>query len=67
MNNYIIENKDVLKRTRNKRNQLLMETYKYFLLVILTTSPSIGYDSFCSAPHLPFSMKFNSNVTYSPV
>ena len=32
MNNYIIENKDVLKRTRNIRNQLLKETDKYFLI-----------------------------------
>ncbi len=32
MNNYIIENKDVLKRTRNIRNQVLKETDKYFLI-----------------------------------
>jgi hypothetical protein len=32
MNNYIIENKDVLKRTRNIRNQLLKETDNYFLI-----------------------------------
>ncbi len=32
MNNYIIENYDVLKRTRNIRNQLLKETGKYILL-----------------------------------
>ncbi len=30
MNNYIIENRDVLNRTRNIRNQLLKETDTYF-------------------------------------
>ena len=32
MKNCIIKNKDILKRTRNIRNQLLMETDKYFLI-----------------------------------
>jgi len=32
MNNYIIENKDVLIRTRNIRNELLNKTDKYFLI-----------------------------------
>ncbi len=32
MNNYIIENKDLLKKIRNIRNQLLKETDKYFLI-----------------------------------
>ena len=32
MNNYIIENKDLLKTIRNIRNQLLKETDKYFLI-----------------------------------
>ncbi len=31
MNNYIIENKDLLKTIRNIRNQLLKETDKYIL------------------------------------
>ena len=30
MNNYIVENKDLLKTIRNIRNQLLKETDKYF-------------------------------------
>jgi len=32
MNNFIIENKDLLKTMRNIRNQLLKETDKYFLI-----------------------------------
>ena len=32
MNNYIVENKDLLKTIRNIRNQLLKETDKYFLI-----------------------------------
>ena len=32
MNNFIIENKDLLKTIRNIRNQLLKETDKYFLI-----------------------------------
>ena len=31
MNNYIVENKDLLKTIRNIRNQLLKETDKYIL------------------------------------
>jgi len=31
MNNYIIENKDILKRIRNIRNELLNKTDKYIL------------------------------------
>ncbi len=31
MNNYIIENKDVLKRTRNIRNESLNKTHRYIL------------------------------------
>ena len=32
MNNFIIENKDLLKTIRNIRNQLLKKTDKYFLI-----------------------------------
>ena len=32
MNNYIVENKDLLKTIRNIRNLLLKETDKYFLI-----------------------------------
>jgi len=32
MNNFIIENKDLLKTIRKIRNQLLKETDKYFLI-----------------------------------
>jgi hypothetical protein len=32
MNNYIIENKNILGKYRNIRNQLLKETDKYFLI-----------------------------------